>query len=529
MARPTVIRDRGGVPSYAPEVRQGPGLGVYAPLDVRAAPSGATQLVEALGIVNDTVQPVFQRKAEKEAFESASQGETDMRAGKVDIKRRLEDAAYDKGVKRIATENAVIDTFGQFETWYENEGQDLSEDELRQEFNTQMQTRLEPLLSDGEASRWAYERIAPLSEKIFAEHRAKLANEFREQAVATAGGMIRMNLAANKPTDPEEIMTMLRPVLGNSEATKQFVDMVGAIAVENRNPKLLDVLIPEKWADGTPGARAIPKYANAINQYRYYAEAAMDSDNREAKKAAADKTDTSMLQVMQLAGDGNMVGALKALDQMVDAGLPMSPSDYRAARSYIEGRKDFFNDQQYSPTALAEFRLKLADDPMNVDVIKAVGTLFPADRNGTQMTAQLMDDVISARKSVQAQQANPTAKAYRSALVARFKPDAGSTQAKKDRYSAGLLAFDLEFAKNKDPDKANEAAKKVFDATDTKGAPATGDIAVDVKALGAGELDAEAFARKHSSADSVAAIREAARKGLITPEAALEAAKALQR
>lgn len=519
MARPTQ-RTLTRSPSYAPAVRQGPALGVFAPLNVSVPSGGGAQLAEALGMLNTVAQPILADRAQRKGAEASAQGMADAQLNKVDAKRQKEDALYDRGTRRVMVEKAAQDAFAEWSAEYDQTDlKNSGEDDVRASYDQFMQQRLGGLVNDPEAAGWLAERLGPLEAKVMGAHRAKLAADFRDTTVATAGDALRADILTGTAPNVEGVMSMLRPVLGNSEATKQYVDMVGALAAERGEPSLLDRLIPEKWQDGTPGARSIPALAEAINKARYLAESAAEAGEREAKKAADAQIETSTIAALQQAAGGDIAGAIKSLDALAATGT-MTAAEYSARRSYIEGRQDYINEQRYNPTALAEFRLKLASDPLSItqgQILSQVRTLFPNDRAGTSMAAQLLDDVVQTQKAARAQEANPTAKAYRSAIVAKYKPDSSlSTQAQKDRYAAITLAFDLSFAQTDDPKKALAAADEVINGTAPEAGKATGALDSDLKALAAGSLSGPAFTQRYGER-SLDAINDAVRKGQLSP------------
>jgi uncharacterized membrane protein YheB (UPF0754 family) len=72
-------------------------------------------------MVNDTAQPILADKVEQQAERSASQGKLDEQLGKTDQKRVAEDRAYERGVKRVAVENATVKAISEWQNRYENE------------------------------------------------------------------------------------------------------------------------------------------------------------------------------------------------------------------------------------------------------------------------------------------------------------------------------------------------------------------------------------------------------------------------
>lgn len=512
MARPTQTRLT-AEPGFAPDVTRAPQLGVYAPLNVQTGPSGAEQLASALGMVSKVAAPAIADYAEKKAYAGATQGQVDAKLGKVDEKRAKEDHAYDMGQKRGVVEKTTIEAIAEWQAGYDKMDKSMGEDAVVADFNSFMEKKLSPFAKDADASQWLLNRLGPAEQQIRQTTRATLSAQYKEDMVATAGGMIRESLATKQPVDPEAIKSVLIGAgFTRGEATAQYVDSIGALAVETHNSRLLDMLIPEKWNDGQNGPRSIPALANKINQYRFYADQGAESEKREAKLLTQQHAEQAQISVMQAASKGDISGALKMLDDAVSNGMVMTASDYSSMKNFVTGQRDDFREQSMSPAHIAQFRTNMMENPTAYtpqDALTFVTNNFPRGKDGLMQAGQFLDDFNTAYKSAQAAETNPVAKAYRTSLTTQFKPETYDSDKKRNRFAAGMQAFDLSFAREKDPEAALAAANKVFEGTKGAAEVASGSTLSDAAAFGTGKLSGRAILDKYPSVD---AFREAARK-----------------
>jgi hypothetical protein len=518
-------------PGFSPEVRRAPELAVVAPLNVNAAASKAQGLADALGIAAKVATPILGKYAQEDIDKRKAEGQLAAQTGTEDAARAKQDAYYEQGMKRGAVEKFTLDTLSQWQQQYEGMDKSLGEDEVVRQFDDFVGKRLSGIAGDSDAAKWMLERLGPAEARLRQTHREQLAQQHRDDMVSTVGAMIRDDLANGKVPDAENAKHIL---IGSgftrSDATAEYVGIVGTLAVETYNPRVLDALIPEKWSDGTPGPRSSPKLNNEINKYRAYAEEGYKAAARESKDRAKEQVDMGLLKVTQLAAQGDVAGSLKELDAMVARGDHIERTDYQSLTNFARSSRDDAREQQFSATKLADFRLGMLADPTQFtlgDAARFVANNFPRGKDG-MVAANQFDDFQSAYKAAKAAEENPLAKAYRSYFTSAYSPDPGSTQAKKERFAGALLTFDKTFLQTHDAEQAKAAAEKVIDATKAADKVPTGNVTTDVKSLSEGTINAADFVRKHSNADSIAQIREAARKGEITTEQAKKAALLLQ-
>jgi hypothetical protein len=502
MARPTQTRIREGA-GFAPEVRQAPSLQVVAPLNVQAAPSGAELLARSLGLALDTVTPVALDKIKTQAADATALGRGDATINKVDAKRKAEDASYAVGVKRGMVDRAIVDFKSMARTFYEEQFDKSQGTELlAQELDNIAKGALQNYTSDPDAVRWMTPEVANTVASITGAHDTELAKQFKDDRISSAAALMRDAFQQQQGIDPEDIMNRLRPVLGNSEATKAYVGMVGSLAVENGAPEIIDALIPEKWGDGTPGPRSTPALNQALNLSRYYAQEAarkLESElNSVAKSQAEDVLFAATLDAMKGVDPSIMLAQARA------AGLPISESELRATIGFFRGSRS----EQLDVESLSAFRAAMIENPLSFtpnQVQQFITSTMPMTPESHTPAQNLWDDYQRMRESALEISKNPTAKAYRTALTTKYKLATWDGEAEKARFSAGILAFDLEMINSKDAEKAREAAEKIFGNADPGTRPTaqpSNNAVTDVKALAAGKMDERAFVKAYSSAEA---------------------------
>ena len=527
MARPTQTRINVGA-GFQPETRQAPALQVVAPLNVRTGPSGAELLADSLGIALNTALPIAQQKIQERAADSTALGRAAAAANQVDAKRQAEDDSYAVGVKRGLVDRAVVDFKSAARTFFEEEfDKSQGTEALAQSLDSIAKGSLGRFAGDADAARWMTPEVTSEIARITGAHDAELAQQFKDDRVSSASALMRDAIQNRTPIDPEEIMNRLRPILGNSEATKAYVEMVGSLAVENRAPELIEALIPEKWADGTPGPRSTPALNQALNQSRFYAESAARERDGELKDAAKGEADNVRMRAT--------LEALRGIDPtatLADAklrGLPIQDEDLRSITGFFRSSRDDVREQRLDPVRIAQFRVSLIDTPKEVDTTDLVSFIsgnFSQGKDGVFQANGLIDDFISAQNAANKIEANPLAKSYRSNLATRFKPEPFATDAEKDRYFQGLVAFDKEIISSGDADRALAAAETYFGKTPITDIKPSSNLATDVKAFAEGRMSASAFVATHKRAGSAVQIYERIGKDL-TREQAEKAIRAL--
>lgn len=498
-------RDRSGA-SYAPQANAfRSGIPIAAPSGVDQK---ATALQQALGILAPATQKVWQNTEN----ENAQQGGLDASRGTIDQAKLGRSKAYEKAAVQTQTAASFVQAEGEFRQWYDESfdkskgtPEDLSkalDDFLRERYG-HINDRLEADV--------LVPRMAELRQRLVREQQENLQLAVKTDQVSAISMLVRDAVAKRQPIDADAMKGQMLPMFSKAEAAENFANIIGTLAVEHGEPSLIDTIIPEKWADGTPGPRSIPKIANQLNQYRAYAESAQNKANAEAKQLLAQKTEQGQVRIAQLAASGNIMGAQRALDEIATG---LTRSDYTALVGFIQGQRDDQREQSYDPNTYIQWRVNVVENPtLYADpmyIMRNAAHLFPPGPQRQSQIAQAMDDAISARNSYRNNETKPLVKAYREALTTQFKPDTLSTTAEKQLYAEGMFAFDKTLAETDDAEKANEAARSILSKSDElkkAGTAGGGSSIADLRAVATGTLRAEAFLAKYPKQDPSELIR----------------------
>lgn len=287
MARPNQSR-QDNAPGFAPETRQAPSLGVFAPLNVSAAPARAQALADALGVATRIATPQLTQAIEKNAFDRTTSGKADAANNAIDTKRQQEDALYDKGVKQMVAEKRVVEVIQEYSQRYETEfDKQLGEHMLAEDIDSFAKSKLGDLINDPEMAKVVAGRMLPFMQQMTGKHRQNLSREFQQEAIDTTVSSIHADVDLGMQTDFEGNVQRLASILG--DRTKANATVVGAIverAVALGAPGIIDTFIPN---DVKGGVNVRATYAEQIEKGRASAQAA--SDERDAHNIAVAKGD----------------------------------------------------------------------------------------------------------------------------------------------------------------------------------------------------------------------------------------------
>lgn len=470
MARPTTTGLQ-GTPGYAPR-QQGATqrAQVHADLNVRTGKSGAEHLADALGLVQQTVNPIIKQKVAEKAADQTTAGMRDAQQGKVDAKRAAEDEYYDRGQKKVLTDRATLDALNEWDSKLaKGEIDRTNVEKLRAQYEQFMQERLSSFLGDPEAARWALEKLAPHEAQTLAALHKEQVEAYRADTIAVVGEGLRRDVQAGAPVNLEAYKQQLITAgFTKAQAAAELVKIAGQTAIERKEPELLANLFPEdgKWADGTPGPRSTPALLEEINTSAYYAGAQRDAADREAKRKAEEKATADVSEATILAASGNIAGARAIVDPLLRAGL-IDRAEYQSIVNFGRGSLGFYREESLDPTAIARWRADLAEGKYGTEreALMAARALVPGGADGARYMQQLADDSTSYFRARE-NDSNPLARAYRQNLAARHGAPSyaqpGDPEA--ERAAAILLTFDKELARTGDPDKAMEAAERVAKA-----------------------------------------------------------------
>lgn len=537
MARPTQTR-LSQSQGYGPDQgRSAPSLGVVAPLNVRTGPSGAELLAQSLGVAFDAAAPVMLDKIKTKAADSAALGRADASLGKADAKRQAEDQSYAFGVKRGLVDRAIVDFKSRAKEFYLNEfDKSQGTEVLAQELDGIAKGMLQNYTGDADAARWMVPEVMNTVNQITGAHDQELANQFKEDRIASAAALVRDAVENQQPIDPQSIMDRLRPILGGKAANEAYVEMVGSLAVEMGSPELIDALIPEQWTDASgakiPGPRSVDGLNSKLTQFEYYAQAkerGRESELSQAAKAQAERV-TLEATVQALLGADPTISLLEA----VKDGVPVSDADIRAIRGFARSERDDARDQSLNPVTIAKFRAQMIDSPKSVstsELVNFIGANYAPGKDGAMQANMLIDDFVTAQNAANRMVNDPLAKAYRESLVTKFKPSTTDdpTPAEKNKYAEGMLAFDRVLAGGGDAEAALKAANVFFEKTKVEAVRPTGNVANDIKAFTENRMPSAEFIATYGKRPGAAEdIARRAIAGEISREAATAAINALK-
>lgn len=285
MSRPT--QTRLGGPGFAPQnAGATQRLQVNAPLNVQAAPSGAEQLAAVLDQTFRVAAPILRDKIAEEGRAAFNLGVGDATSGTVDPTLEAKDRQYATGVKRVASGKAVLAFRQHAEKFYAEEfDKTKSPEELQQELDRLAAGYLGQFLDDPESASWiANDVINYVSSKTL-QHNGLLANEFVEESVNTALGVLEGQVRDLGVVDYQGHFDTLAPVIGRSDAHKAVVQKLIEMAQEFGDETILDGIPGEVTTeDGQKIAGPASTYREEISQAREQARKVKDARDAGAKR-----------------------------------------------------------------------------------------------------------------------------------------------------------------------------------------------------------------------------------------------------
>jgi len=287
MARSTSSRrHRGGV-DFAPNTERAPGLGVYAPLNVQAAPGGLSNLSRALGIVGEAAMPILAEKAHESGRKRTEAGLTAARTGSVDEKRAAQDELYRRGAHHGEAERQTLETIQQYEARYANEfDKSAGVAELVADFDAFAQESLGHYLEDPDVAPILADRLSKYLARKTTEHNEVLIGERRNRMLETVVASVAFDLDHEGETDFNGQVQKLAPFIPLTQANAVVMDAIGNYATAHGVPEILDT-IPEfiTREDGSKiPLRANPLIAEKIRNYRAAAQAEYDRQHAVEKE-----------------------------------------------------------------------------------------------------------------------------------------------------------------------------------------------------------------------------------------------------
>lgn len=331
--RPAETRiNRLRMPDFGPDQgRTAPALRVVAPLNVRAAPSGAELLANSLGVALDAATPVLLNKVKEHAESETLAGMLAATGGTVDEAQVASSKSYAHGVVVAELRAEVARFIIDFEqvTLEAGVGR-MSVEQFAGLAQDQMKARFGDLERDESIRIVAPELLAWHAQRV-AKFGAERLEMQSKQTIDDVGVILSTKAQANELTDDEIAWAhdALYRVLGGTASNEQIAKMVGELAVAQGDPSIIDRL-PESMQHSVtgqeiPGVASIPRLARVLEQYRREAESVFESRKGEASKARSRAVEQAMFGSAARGHDitDSVVAAVESGDLSPDAGRVM--------------------------------------------------------------------------------------------------------------------------------------------------------------------------------------------------------------
>ena len=286
MARPTEKRVQAPV-GFTPETREAPRLGVHASLNVNTAPSGAEQLAQALGLATRIAEPILTQKITKDAFDRTSAGKNAATLNAVDAKREQEDNLYARGVKFATKERAVRNALAEVDRKIAEVGAEMSPHQRAKARDDMLKEHLEDMVNDPESSGIAADLVGPWQTRNLAADNLEVIKEAEEKTIEATQENVQDQMADGTFNYMASV-ALLTPVIGRERAVENVVVAVGEAAVNLRDERLIDQMLPDsvKTDDGQTidGPRKSNKYQEVLDTYRKQAHTARLEDAKQVRR-----------------------------------------------------------------------------------------------------------------------------------------------------------------------------------------------------------------------------------------------------
>jgi hypothetical protein len=275
---------------FGPSASPNTNLGVYAPLDVNAAPSQASALANALGVAADHINPILRRKAREEGAANAEHGMADAMTGNIDPELQKADSAYREGAYKVTIEKQIQGLTQQaLEDFRANPQADRPTSEVLKEIDAKIGAQLAPLDKDPIAASIMVRYHKQLLEQVAGEHLTLKAHANANTALDAVGARITNDLNTSGTTDYDAAVKSLAPLLpgGLTDANDAVTNMLIQEAKRRGDETLLDKLIPKsvtnEQGQQLPGPGTVPRRAAAIAAANEQIKADNERKNADAK------------------------------------------------------------------------------------------------------------------------------------------------------------------------------------------------------------------------------------------------------
>lgn len=248
-----------------------PNVGVYQNIGGQAPISSSARaaqgLAQALGLAAEWGAQKYQENQRADLQD----GQIDAQTGAIDQTRLDESEAYKTGALTIKSQADFIEHKRELEEAYETQfDKSGSLDDLNNFINEFYATHYDGL-NDPVVAQAVLPMMSEARAKLLATHANFQQKEVNAEVLNSFSSVAYDELQETGTLDVQALHDQMMPVVGGSQANAMIASIVTEAAVSQGKPELLD-LIPEKWADGTPGIASVPAYKQKLAQARSQAE-----------------------------------------------------------------------------------------------------------------------------------------------------------------------------------------------------------------------------------------------------------------
>jgi hypothetical protein len=266
-------------------------LGVFAPLDVKAAPAQAEALANALNVGWSLAKPQLLKDTERTGKEDAAAGEVAAATSSVDPVKAATIEGYRIGAARGTTEKNTLQSLMGATDLINKDANDggwanLPAPQLLDKIDEYFRGKLGGLETSPESAQVIAPMIQHFMNEAAGNRIARDVRNTQSQAQDTVSALAMHAAQANDGSfDPQVQMDkMAQTFLGDRSAANQaYVAAVTQAAVAAHNPDIIDKFIPKSvtTADGQTidGPGFVPKNAAAIEAARINATELQKKDN----------------------------------------------------------------------------------------------------------------------------------------------------------------------------------------------------------------------------------------------------------
>lgn len=479
MPRPTTSpltnpSDRAGT-SYGPKiVASTQNAEVHASLDVRTPASGAERFAAALGLGLQAVTPAIRRSVEDKARDETIAGIEAVMKGEAPPTAKGS-PYFARGYIVAAARREVLDAKNQWDQIVQTEGLlELEPAEYAKRQNAYLQEILGHLADKPEAAAAVVDDVLQWQAKSIAEH-GNYQLEQREAQYADDSGTL---LGATYASDPANLKAAAAAahdehfaLLGGTRANELIVAQLGALAVAEADPSILDS-IPER-------ASSVPRLGRIAEQYRREAQSARDLKDAEKertieesrKRVRAESRNAIAVDIL----DGRF--SQRQVRDLVAGGI----LDFEDARALMNFAEDTANDrgggEEEGSLAALQMEAQVRKGEAGIDDIMS-SNLSVKDKRRLLASAATADNAVN--------------RSLKSDLGRRFTPPralGGAVNPADIVLQADVLReFDERVQNGEDPRKVYEDIKKAHPEKFKQATPAGKTVTTNVPGVSVQEI-----------------------------------------